>query len=198
MILYIIRHGESTGDIEDRYGGSYDDHLSPRGKEQARALGEELKGRGIQKIYHSPYHRARETAARLNESLDLEMIEVKDIRERNYCGILSGMVKRQAREKHPEYAAALDSMPIDPGVPGSEDYAAFSRRIDAALAGIIALGGAAVAIVTHGGPIYHLFRTRFGKEPRHIADCAYAIVQASSEMQLMSSVGIDFAKAKTS
>lgn len=26
-----IRHGETTGDVEDRYGGTYDDALSPNG-----------------------------------------------------------------------------------------------------------------------------------------------------------------------
>ena len=34
MKIYLIRHGETTGDIEDRYGGDYDDHLSKNGKQQ--------------------------------------------------------------------------------------------------------------------------------------------------------------------
>lgn len=34
MKIYLVRHGETTGDVEDRYGGWYDDHLTDRGKEQ--------------------------------------------------------------------------------------------------------------------------------------------------------------------
>ena len=36
--IYLIRHGETTGDVEDRYGGAYDDHLSEKEKAQAREL----------------------------------------------------------------------------------------------------------------------------------------------------------------
>ena len=34
MKIFLIRHGETTGDIENRYGGSYDDHLTQRGRAQ--------------------------------------------------------------------------------------------------------------------------------------------------------------------
>jgi len=32
MKIFLIRHGETTGDIENRYGGSYDDHLTEMGR----------------------------------------------------------------------------------------------------------------------------------------------------------------------
>jgi broad specificity phosphatase PhoE len=35
MIIYLIRHGESTSDIDNLYGGDYDDHLTENGKAQA-------------------------------------------------------------------------------------------------------------------------------------------------------------------
>ncbi len=36
MKLIFIRHGETTGDVEDRYGGDYDDNLTAKGHEQAK------------------------------------------------------------------------------------------------------------------------------------------------------------------
>ena len=33
MKIYLIRHGETTSDIEDRFGGDYDDHLTSHGVE---------------------------------------------------------------------------------------------------------------------------------------------------------------------
>lgn len=38
MNIYLIRHGQTTGDIENRYGGSYDDELSSEGEIQAHKL----------------------------------------------------------------------------------------------------------------------------------------------------------------
>ena len=62
MRLIFIRHGETTGDIEDRYGGAYDDLLSPCGEEQVRQLADELAASGIEKIFSSPLRRAQQTA----------------------------------------------------------------------------------------------------------------------------------------
>jgi len=42
MKLFLIRHGQTTGDLEDRYGGTYDDHLTELGHEQLQATAEKL------------------------------------------------------------------------------------------------------------------------------------------------------------
>lgn len=34
MKIFLIRYGETTGDVEDRYGGWYDDHLTKRDLEK--------------------------------------------------------------------------------------------------------------------------------------------------------------------
>jgi broad specificity phosphatase PhoE len=53
MKIYIIRHGETTSDIENRYGGDYDDHLTEKGVNQAKDLSAKLADCGIQIIsYH--------------------------------------------------------------------------------------------------------------------------------------------------
>jgi len=44
MKIYLIRHGETTGDVEDRYGGSYDDHLTDKGRGQLEKTAKELVG----------------------------------------------------------------------------------------------------------------------------------------------------------
>ena len=54
----MIRHGESIGDVEERYGGDYDDHLTEKGRQQAKELAEKLGEKGIQLIYSSPRIRA--------------------------------------------------------------------------------------------------------------------------------------------
>ena len=54
MKIFLIRHGESTGDIEDRYGGDYDDSLTEKGFVQAGNLAEQLANEGIELLMHSP------------------------------------------------------------------------------------------------------------------------------------------------
>jgi len=67
MKIYLIRHGETTGDIEERFGGDYDDHLTQKGKAQAQNLAEQLQNKGIEKIFVSPKIRARETAEEVSK-----------------------------------------------------------------------------------------------------------------------------------
>jgi len=63
MRIFLCRHGQTTGDIEDRYGGSYDDHLTDEGIKQSEDLAEKLKKSGIQKIYTSSLIRAKEMSS---------------------------------------------------------------------------------------------------------------------------------------
>lgn len=51
MKIYLIRHGQTTGDIEDRYGGAYDDELSPEGIIQTNDLSDKLINSGIQILF---------------------------------------------------------------------------------------------------------------------------------------------------
>jgi len=60
MKIYLIRHGETTGDIENRYGGSYDDHLTEKGKEQMKKTAEQLVGKNIEIIFASPHTKHKE------------------------------------------------------------------------------------------------------------------------------------------
>ncbi|MHA1977028.1 MAG: histidine phosphatase family protein [Candidatus Hodarchaeales archaeon] len=64
MHIYLIRHGESTGNKEKAFQGWNDVHLNNRGEIQARQLSEYFKRENIvfNKIYSSPLNRARETA----------------------------------------------------------------------------------------------------------------------------------------
>jgi probable phosphoglycerate mutase len=93
MKIHIIRHGETTGDIEDRYGGDYDDNLSPKGIKESKVLAKKLKNRGVQIIYVSPRIRAIETASIVNKILNVKLKIVDRLRERNNYGILTGLIK---------------------------------------------------------------------------------------------------------
>ncbi len=179
MTIYLIRHGESTSDVEDRYGGVYDDHLTEKGREQARILGKDLTDKGIEVVFTSPYLRAFEAAQELHRILDCRIIKNADIRERNTYGILSGMEKSEAVKKHPELIPLLVN--YQNTVPSGEEYKDFAGRIKKAWQEITHSGHKTIGIITHGGPIRCIFREIFKKgEIGRLGDCA--VFELSDEL----------------
>jgi probable phosphoglycerate mutase len=86
-VIYFTRHGESVANLSDREGRprpADGDRLSDRGWEQARGVGERLRGEGIEVVVASHYRRAQETAQAISEVLgglpietDADLHEVK-------------------------------------------------------------------------------------------------------------------------
>src|SRR4029453_5904536 len=60
--LLLARHGESVWNAERRFQGRTDIPLSARGRAQAEALGQGLRGYRVRAAYGSPYRRGVETA----------------------------------------------------------------------------------------------------------------------------------------
>jgi broad specificity phosphatase PhoE len=173
MRIFLIRHGETTGDVEDRYGGDYEDHLSKKGIEQSLELGRILKPKNIKIIYHSPKIRASETAKILAEKINVKMISIKDIRERNSYGILTGLVKSEAKQKFPKEVEKLQKDKLNHNVKNSENYNFFKKRVLKAFENIFNSKYDVIAIVSHGGPI-SCFVREFLKlgEFKFLGDCA--------------------------
>lgn len=159
MKIFLIRHGESTSDIENRYGGWYNDHLTERGKEQARARAKTLIGKGIEVVFSSPFFRARETAQTIAGAIRARVEIVEDIKERNHYGILTGMNMDEAREKYPELVKRVSN--VENTITGAEDFAAFNERIKQAFQTIANSHNATVALVTHKGPIRSIIEEFF-------------------------------------
>lgn len=173
MKIFFIRHGETTGDVENRYGGSYDDHLSEKGLLQCATLTEQLEGKGIEKIYVSSLARAQETAKIISEKLECEVEIVPDLRERNQYGILTGMKKEEAKEKYPVQVELLKDRLNT--IEEAESYETFSQRIQDAFMNVVSnTDHSSVALVSHGGPMRVLFRDilKWG-ELKEIGDCSF-------------------------
>ena len=197
MLIYLIRHGETTGDVEDRYGGDYDDHLTDKGRGQAEKLARKLKDKDVEIIFASSLIRAQETASILQKKLKVEIKTVKEIRERNLYGILTGMVKSEAKEKYPNLVERLKN--TQDTIEGAESWESFVKRIMDSLLEIANMKYQTVAIVTHGGPIRRVFGEflEIRKEITEIkiADCAYAVLEyKDGKFNLKEKVGIEFVK----
>ena len=173
MKIIFIRHGETTGDVENRYGGDYDDHLSAKGQEQSKNLAQALSGKKIEIVFSSPFWRAKETAQVIAEQLNCEITIENDLRERNQYGILTGMNKGEAKDKYPEQVEKLKDRLNT--IEGAESYAAFSQRVATTFNRLVNHPEyQTIAIVSHGGPFRVLFRDvlKLG-ELKEIGDCAF-------------------------
>jgi broad specificity phosphatase PhoE len=196
MKIYLIRHGETTGDLEDRYGGDYDDHLSSRGINQVQELGNKLKDRNIQMIYHSSRIRATETAKIVSDIINSPIIKIGDIRERNAYGIFTGMTKEEARKQFPEEVEKLQKNSLYHDIRNSEDYDSFKERIVSAFKDIIFNSEfESIAIISHGGSI-RCFIREFLKlgELKMLGDCA--ILELENKDNELALISLDNAELK--
>lgn len=88
MRLHLVRHGETRHNVEGRVQGHLlDDDLNDMGRAQADALWrhyaqERVRGLTVAGVYTSPLRRARSTAERIAQSLDLpEPVVLPGLRE---------------------------------------------------------------------------------------------------------------------
>jgi broad specificity phosphatase PhoE len=171
MKIYLIRHGESTSDIENRFGGHYDDDLTDLGLKQAKELVQKLKSEKIDIIFSSPFKRANQTAQILKNTFNCKLEIVEDLKERNRCGFLSGMKKDEASKKYPEEFKLLQNW--ENTIKGAENYEIFKNRIKNVFKKLITFNNQNMAIVTHGGPINVILEEFFNmKSYLHLKDCA--------------------------
>ncbi len=193
MKIFFIRHGETTGDIENRYGGNYNDHLSEKGQAQSIAIAATLKEDKIQLVISSPLIRAQETSAAIAREAKCSVIIENDVHERNQYGILTGMVKEDAKRKYPELTEALKDRLNT--IEGAESYEDFSKRVMGAFDKLINTNKErTIAVVTHGGPLRVLFRDylKWG-ELKEIGDCCFVEIEMKDkEFLIIKSSGLTF------
>lgn len=181
MKIYLIRHGQTTGDVEDRYGGAYDDQLTDKGKAQSHELANKLSDSGIQILFCSPFKRALQTAEILNAKLGCKIKTVHDIRERNKNGVLTGMTKGEAKIKYPELVEKLKDYRSQ--IEGAESQNEFAERIKRAFTEIISGENySTIGIITHGMPFWVIFGDILNDYGIiKIGDCAYAVLSKEGQ-----------------
>ncbi len=81
--LYLIRHCEALGNINDTFQGSIDEDITEKGARQLEKLGERCKDFHFDVIYSSPLIRAYKTAGAANKYHNLPIITDKAFEEIN-------------------------------------------------------------------------------------------------------------------
>jgi len=134
--LVLLRHGQSTWNLENRFTGWTDVDLSPQGRAEAVAAGRLLREGGYQfdVAYTSVLRRAVKTLWIVLEELGLEWLTIHnawELNERHY-GSLQGLNKAEMAAKFGEaqvkiWRRSYDTPP-PPLDPGDERHPRHDRR----------------------------------------------------------------------
>ena len=151
--VLLIRHGQSEGNAEGRFGGHTATPLSSRGRKQAAATAKTLSSERLTAIFSSDLPRAIETALPLAKLTGLQIQSTDAFRERS-VGVMEGLTFEEAAEKHPEQYAALLHRDFEHVLSGGESYRQLLDRAWTKLDQAIAQNrGGRIAVISHTGTI---------------------------------------------
>jgi broad specificity phosphatase PhoE len=155
MEVVLVRHGETDWTRTRQHTGRTDLPLDEEGREQARPVGEALRGRTFGLVLTSPLRRARETAELAGFRAVAQ--DRDDLAEWDY-GDYEGRTTKEIRAERPDWSLWRD------GVPGGETPADVGRRADRVIDEIRA-AGVDTLVFGHGRQLRVLAARWLGLEP---------------------------------
>jgi probable phosphoglycerate mutase len=105
--ILLLRHAQSQGNEEGRFGGHGPTPLTPHGRDQATAVARALaREGGLVTILSSDLVRAVQTAQLVSQATGVDVTTTPELRERS-VGIFTGLTFAEAADRHPEAYAAM-------------------------------------------------------------------------------------------
>ena len=131
-VIHLARHGETAWSTTGRHTGWADIPLTERGRENARLLGERLRGLTFARVFTSPLERALRTCelAGFREVAEVD----RDLLEWHY-GEYEGRTSVEIREERPDWDLFRD------GCPGGESPDDVRVRADRIVSRVRAVQG---------------------------------------------------------
>lgn len=179
MLQYLVRHGESISNVEERVQGQADVELSPLGRRQAAAVAH--WGRAMLdaadapdatwEIWSSPLKRARHTAETIAGSLGLPVHIDEGLCEL-HAGIFQGHLWADLEARFPEAVARWRSGDVEYKIPGGESRAELAARGHGVLEKLGRRDVAGMIVVAHGGVLTAALGSMLGRDHPLLAAAA--------------------------
>ena len=151
--LILVRHGETTWNIEMRYQGQTDISLTANGIDQAGKVAQRLAEEKVAAVYSSDLSRAFVTAAQIAAVHGLDVLTRQDLREISF-GDWEGMTYDSLDLDGGGTGNRLFSHPAEIEIPGGETFFEVQQRMMEALRELAQRHeGQTVVIVSHGAAI---------------------------------------------
>lgn len=167
--FWVVRHGETTWNLDGRYQGQTDVPLSAVGVLQASSLAERLTSQRFDAVYTSDLTRAVQTARLVAERLEGSppVQHEHDLREID-VGELSGLLMTDIRTRYADYLRALGEDSWGTRRPGGESMEDLFARAGATFHRLRAAHpGGRVLVFTHGGVVRVAVGLALGGVPAH-------------------------------
>jgi broad specificity phosphatase PhoE len=176
--LYLVRHGQTSGNVTHQLIGHTDMPLDDLGVRQARQVGDRLRSVPLDAIVASPLQRAQVTAHEIARHHEVETEFDHRLKEINF-GHAEGLTMAEAVSRFPEIMT-LHTDPLDEhfGWPGGDVRSRFHAAVFATFSDIaLAHQHRHVAVVCHGGVIGSLIAQLDGGSPNDyegypVANCS--------------------------
>ncbi|MCD4670767.1 MAG: histidine phosphatase family protein, partial [Actinomycetia bacterium] len=155
--LFLIRHGQTSWNVEGRYQGSCDIELNSTGIQQAELASKYLSRVKFSNIYSSPLKRTMKTADIISGKSGQEIKILGELEEVDF-GKWEGLKFHEIdKEYHGDYQQWLAD-PYNNCPTGGENFKELTLRTTSIIDKIVAENAddSSVAIVTHGGVILSL------------------------------------------
>jgi 2,3-bisphosphoglycerate-dependent phosphoglycerate mutase len=154
--VILVRHGETDWNAAGRIQGHSDTPLNAVGRIQAQRVAACLVREPVRAIYTSDLARAYETAAIIDQSLQVGVVTSPALRERRY-GTWEGLTSLEIQARYPEQFVAWRAHSMDFAPPeGETRYQLLSRALTELQSIVSRHPGELVVVVTHGGLCYVL------------------------------------------
>jgi probable phosphoglycerate mutase len=126
--ILLLRHGQSEGNENGRFGGHGPTPLTQKGHAQAAAAARAIAAEGgLTAIFASDLVRAVETARPVVEATGIAMVQTPALRERS-VGVFTGLTFDEAAERYPADFAALMARDSEASPPDGETAVACTAR----------------------------------------------------------------------
>ncbi len=155
-ILSLARHGETAWSLSGQHTGLTDIPLTPNGEQDARRLGERLRGMTFARVFTSPLQRAKRTCELAGFGADA--VVDPDLVEWNY-GDYEGRTSKEIQAENPGWHLFRD------GGPNGESPQEVAARADRVIARVRDIDGD--VLVFSSGHFLRMVGARWlGLEPR--------------------------------
>jgi 2,3-bisphosphoglycerate-dependent phosphoglycerate mutase len=165
--LIIIRHGQSTGNVDRRMQGQGDYPLTDLGRTQAQKLAQHLRDAPPTAIYSSPLQRTIDTAEILRQGLTAAPpIQLTPELAEYQNGIFQGLTWAEAQAQYPalcdQLEASLDWIPV----PGAETLRQARDRVEWLVDYLLLThrNGDRLWLVSHGWIMQQLIAALWGSD----------------------------------
>ncbi|MBF7096872.1 histidine phosphatase family protein [Alkalibacter mobilis] len=152
MKFYLVRHVETTGNIENRFAGVTETSYTEKGKKQfeiiTKKLSEEIE---FDKIYSSPISRAKKIACTVGERKNMKVDFRNELSEMNF-GIFENLTFETISTDKKEYWEKWNEDYINYKIPNGDSLTEFHGRIASFTDSIKNQPGSSL-VVCHGGTI---------------------------------------------